>query len=66
MRRVEEEGKTGFPTHSQQTRRQHGFKINDLDFTDAMDLKELAQHQLQVHSNMANEVGLVINIDKTK
>ena len=30
MRRAEEEGKTGFTTHPQQTRRLHGFKINDL------------------------------------
>ena len=70
MCRAEEEVKTGFTTHPQQTRRLHGFKINDLDFADDMalieELLERAQHQLQVHSNMANEVGLVINIDKTK
>ena len=34
MRRAEEEGKTGFTLHPQQTRRLHGFKINDLDFAD--------------------------------
>ena len=40
MRRAEEEGKTGFTTHPQQTRRLHGFKINDLDFADGMALME--------------------------
>ena len=51
MRRAREEGKTGFITHPQQTRRLHGFKINDLDFADDMalmeELLERAQHQLK-------------------
>ena len=60
----------GFITHPRQSSRNPEIKINDLDYADDIALLEnnikRAQDQLDQMSKTAKEVGLEINVNKTK
>ena len=64
------EGDFGFITHPKEGSRKPLKRLNDLDYADDIALLEQtieqAQLQLTATSNKANEVGLEINVEKTK
>ena len=60
----------GFTTHKRQSTRIPEKRVGDLEYADDIGLleneKDKAQKQLDAFSSVAKEVGLVINVDKTK
>ena len=64
------EGGHGFVTHPRRSRRDPAKILNDLDFADDIALlsgsKKDTQQQVKSHIEAAKEVGLLINIGKTR
>ena len=60
----------GFTTYKRQSSRIAEKRVGDLDYADDIDLlaneKDNSQKQLDASSSVAKEVGLVINVYKTK